>query len=62
LKGVETKKGMDRDESPPAVFKESANASVKHIPSGDNRSAGAKLGHDLRDVADGEQVILKKGK
>lgn len=36
--------GMDRDEYPPATFLEGgATASVRHIPIGDNRSAGGQL-------------------
>jgi RHS repeat-associated protein len=60
LKGIETKPGKDRDESPPAVFKEGGQgASVKLIPSGDNRSAGAQLGNQLKDVKDGQCVQIE---
>jgi hypothetical protein len=62
MQGVETKPGKDRDESPPAVFKESEGASVRHIPSGDNRSAGAQLGNALKGVPDNAKVIIKSGK
>jgi hypothetical protein len=59
LDGVETKAGMDRDEYPPAVFKEGGSgASVKHVTSGDNRSAGAQIGNQLRGVKDGEKVKI----
>jgi len=60
MKGVGIKPGMDRDESPPAVFKENGgNASVRHIPSGDNRSAGAQIGNQLKGVKDGECVKIE---
>ncbi|MBO6102755.1 MAG: hypothetical protein J6P03_05825, partial [Opitutales bacterium] len=49
----------DRDEAPPAVFKESTKASVRNIPAGDNRSAGAQLGNQLRKIPDGEKVKIK---
>jgi hypothetical protein len=62
MKGVSTEAGKDRDESPPAVFKEGKGASVKKIGSRDNRSAGAQLGNGLKGVKDGEQVILIEGK
>jgi len=58
MQGVETKKGMDRDESPPAVFKESKDASVKHISSSDNRSAGAQLKNGIKGLPNGMQIIL----
>ena len=51
---------MDRDESPPAIFKEGGKgSSVKHIPSGDNRSAGAQIGNQLKGVKDGACVEIK---
>jgi len=49
LKGVETKKGKDRDEYPPAMFKEGGTgASVRHIDSSDNRGAGSSMGNQCR--------------
>jgi hypothetical protein len=60
LKGTETKPGMDRDEVPPAVFKEGgAGASVRTIPSSDNRSAGAQLGNQIKDVPNGGCVKIE---
>lgn len=62
LKGVKTKPSLDRDEYPPAVFKEGgAGSSVKHIPSSDNRGAGAAMGRQLRGVSDGSKVKIKTG-
>lgn len=44
LAGIATAPGMDRDEYPPATFAEGgAGASVRLIPSSDNRSAGGQL-------------------
>jgi len=57
MKGTEKKPGMDRDEAPPAVFKEGSK-SVKHVPSGDNRGAGASIGNQLRGVKDGEKAVI----
>ena len=62
MQGVKTKPKMDCDEAPPAVFKESKGASVRLIPKGDNRSAGAQLGNGLKGVPEGAKVILKKVK
>ena len=45
---VPTKPSMDRDEMPPAMFAEGSQ-SVRHIPSGDNRGAGASIGNQLRN-------------
>ncbi len=44
LKGIPIIPGMDRDEYPPATFMEGGmGASVRHIPSSDNQSAGGQL-------------------
>jgi uncharacterized protein RhaS with RHS repeats len=60
LKGTETKPGMDRDEVPAAIFKEGgAGASIRNIPSSDNRSGGAQLGNQLRDVPNGGCVTIE---
>ena len=59
LKGVATKPGQDRDEAPPAVFKEGSQ-SVRHIPSSDNRGSGASMGQQLRGVQNNQKVILRK--
>ena len=61
MKGVKTKNGMDRDEYPPAVLKTNFKASVKHIPSGDNRGAGGSMGNQLKNVQDGTKVQIKTG-
>ena len=60
LKGTPTKPGLDRDEAPPAVFKEGGTgSSVRHIDASDNRSAGGQLGHQLKDVPDGGCVKIE---
>jgi Pretoxin HINT domain len=58
IAGTETIPGHDRDEWPPAVFEEGAGADVIHIPSSDNRGAGATIGNGIRDIPDGGQVII----
>jgi RHS repeat-associated protein len=60
LAGIPRVRGMDRDEYPPAVFEEGGDgASVEYLPPSDNRGAGAVLGNALRDVQDGEWVLLR---
>ncbi len=59
LKGTKPKPGLDRDEVPPAVFKEGGKgASVRGIDPSDNRGSGSSIGHQIRDVPDGGQVII----
>ena len=58
-KNVNTEKGKDRDEFPPAVIKTEGGVSVKLIPSGDNRGAGGSLGQQLRNVPDNARVVIK---
>lgn len=49
LRGVPTRTGFDRDEYPPAMFKEGGSgASVKYVPPSDNRGAGASMGNQVR--------------
>ncbi len=53
LSGIKTAPGMDRDEYPPAVFKEGGpGADVRLIPSGDNRGSGASFGGQIRNLPD----------
>lgn len=58
LKGKErAPSGQDRDEYPPAMFKEGGSGtSVRNINSSDNRGAGAAIGNQCRGVPDGGQV------
>ncbi|MYM59078.1 hypothetical protein GTG28_07565 [Vibrio sp. OCN044] len=59
LKGVPTKKGLDRDEYPPAMFKEGGSgASVRHISPRDNRGAGSCIGGQCSGLPDGTRVRI----
>ena len=59
LKGIETKKGYDRDEFPMAIFKEGGKgASVMHINPSDNRSVGSAIGGALRGNETGSKVKI----
>ena len=53
LRSTDTRRGMDRDEYPPAVARASVRASVAFVPSSENRSHGATLGIKLRRFCDG---------
>ena len=53
LRSVATRRGMDRDEYPPAVGRATARADVAYVPSSENRSHGATLGIKLRRYCDG---------
>jgi hypothetical protein len=60
MKGVKTKPGKDRDEYPPAMFKEGGKgASVRHIDPKDNRGAGSCIGAQCRKLKDGDKVRIK---
>lgn len=62
LRGIPTRPGMDRDEYPPAVFAEGgAGASVRHVPSSDNRSAGGQMSAQLAGVPDGCRITMMVG-
>jgi len=63
LRCVECKPGLDRDEFPPAVLDTGGEgASVRHIPPGDNRGAGASMGQQMRKLPDGTlvEIVVKK--
>lgn len=60
LEGVETKPGYDRDEYPPAMFKEGgAGSSVRHVPLSDNRGSGACMGAQCRGLPNGSRVRIE---
>jgi len=60
LRGKPKVPGHDLDESPPAILRKPGDpVSVRPVDSSDNRSAGAQLGNQMRDVADGDQVIIR---
>jgi hypothetical protein len=59
MRGTKPEKGKDRDEYPPAMFKEGGkDASVWKIGSSDNRGSGASMGHQCSSVKDGYQVRI----
>jgi RHS repeat-associated protein len=59
LKGHSTVSGLDRDEYPPAMFKEGGKgASVKPINIHDNRGAGSCLGNACGGLSDGTHVKI----
>ncbi len=58
--GHQRQAGMDLDEYPPACCAEGgAGASIRPIPLGDNRSAGAQFGNQVRGVSDGTRVRVR---
>ncbi|WP_232616678.1 RHS repeat-associated core domain-containing protein [Leptospira weilii] len=62
LKGVERQPGKDRDEYPPALFKEGGKgSSVRNIPSSDNRGSGACLGNACKGLPNGSKVKITIG-
>jgi hypothetical protein len=59
LKNILTRPPKDRDEYPPAMFKEGgAGASVKYIPEADNRGSGSAMGSALYGLKDGTRVKI----
>jgi RHS repeat-associated protein len=55
-----TQPGKDRDEYPPAMFQEGGQgASVRPVSPSDNRGAGACIGNQCRELADGAKVEVK---
>jgi hypothetical protein len=56
LEGIPTKPGFDRDEAPAAVLRKQVSASVRYVPSGENRSAGASLGSQISPYCNGVRV------
>ncbi len=62
LSGTPARSGLDRDEYPPAMFKEGGRgASVRHIDPSDNRGAGACIGAACRGLPDGSTVNIQTG-
>ncbi|WP_423227658.1 NucA/NucB deoxyribonuclease domain-containing protein [Rodentibacter trehalosifermentans] len=50
---------FDRDEYPPAMFREGGKgASVKHISPSDNRGAGRCIGNQCKNLSDGDKVKI----
>ena len=60
LAGIETRKGYDRDEYPPALSREGGKgADVRLVRSRENRSSGAYLGNRLRSYCNGQAFRLE---
>ena len=60
MKGTSKVPGMDRDEYPPAMFKEGGKgSSVKPLTPGDNRGTGACIGAQCRSLPNGATVEVK---
>jgi RHS repeat-associated protein len=60
MSGTKTTPQKDRDEYPPAMFKEGgAGASVKPISPSDNRGAGSCIGAQCRTLPDGSKVDIE---
>ncbi len=61
LRNVQTAPGFDRDEFPPAVIRpdKPAKVSVDLVESGANRSSGAVLGNEIKDLPDGTRVKVR---
>jgi RHS repeat-associated protein len=59
LKGIPTQTGFDRDEVPPAMFREGGGgASVEYVSPSDNRGLGSWIGNQLKDYPDGTLVRI----
>ncbi len=60
LKGVEPRKGYDRDEFPPAVVKpdDPSGYRIDYVNPSQNRRSGQRLGQELKGVSDGTRVRI----
>lgn len=57
LRGIETKKGYDRDEWPMAMCAEGGEgADIEYISPSDNRGAGSWVGNKLEEYPDGTLI------
>ena len=60
LRGIATRPPDDRDEYPPAMYKEGGKgASVKYIPSSDNTGSGSSMGSAVRGLPEGARVKIR---
>lgn len=60
LAGIPTRSGYDRDEYPPAVSREGGyGASVRYVPSADNRGAGSVMGSQLSGWCEGQPFRMR---
>jgi hypothetical protein len=56
LRNTPTRRGMDRDEYPPAMArKNNRRVSIRHVPSSENRSHGSSMGAKLRRWCSGQR-------
>ena len=59
MRGQPRRAGTDRDEYPPAIFQEGGRgSSVENIRPSDNRGWGASMGHQCRNVRNGQRVTI----
>lgn len=59
LRGIPTRPPQDRDEYPPAMFREGGTgASVKYIDATDNQGSGSSMGSALRSLPKGTRVKI----
>jgi RHS repeat-associated protein len=59
MRGQPRRAGTDRDEYPPAMFREGGRgSSVENIRASDNRGAGASIGRQCRNVRNGQRVTI----
>jgi hypothetical protein len=60
LRGRPKVPGHDLDEAPPAVLRNPGDpVSVRPLDPSDNRGSGSSIGHQLREVPNGGQVIIE---
>lgn len=60
MKGTRPRSGLDRDEYPPAMFREGGKgSSVRHINPQHNRGAGACIGAQCRGLPEGAKVTIE---
>lgn len=59
LQNIPTRPGMDRDEAPAAVLRNTVKADVTYVPSHENRSAGSSLGAQIGKYCDGMRVVYR---
>ncbi|MFJ1796140.1 NucA/NucB deoxyribonuclease domain-containing protein [Kitasatospora griseola] len=60
LRGIATRPPDDRDEYPPAMYKEGGRgASVKYIPTADNTGSGSSMGSAVRGLPEGSRVRIR---
>ncbi|MYT68379.1 hypothetical protein GTY60_01650 [Streptomyces sp. SID8367] len=60
LRGIATDSPRDRDEYPPAMYKEGGTgASVRYISASDNQGSGSAMGSAVRGLPDGSRVKIR---